>query len=1027
MANVANLIALATTLDAGATDVYNQVGIRHRNVVNPFNSAGWTVAQPRILLPFPTIDDVSPLDDATGIPAGWATWLVGDPGLNWSATDATVYDVYFGTVDPPPLVSTGQSGTRWVPSGELAYSTTYYWKIVAKNIDRETIGPVWSFTTGAPTAPFVPQITSPYSGTINAPLATELDWQVTPGADTYDVMWGVNGAALTEIATDIVESEFDPPPLDYDSVYQWQIIAKNAVGETPGAVWHFWTGPTPPPESAPPLSVLINEEEWSTEVKEASINIRDAQAFEVPNTCSFYTYDPPDEGSFIVVSLGPWRIFAGSVVDVSQTWEEIKANNLWFVSCKGPTRLMEKRRPFGSFENTPADQVVKWLVQNWTEGFTTNHVEENLQPISITFEGLETVPQCLTRVKQMTGATGYVDYDYDVYFFVNELEDLLPPEPLDNNSTYLTTLPPPTRRIDLSQVRTRVFVKGYGTSVPIDIPAIWPLAFIPLPTGEDVKFSLTGGLAISKHIRMQYGIVRAGAAGARVGSSNKPTTAPSTNPTVGTGLSSGVYGYAQTWVTAAGETTPSPTQFITVSDQPVAPPTIPPEVEWDPYGPLRPIGIGPHWMDPNADYRYGYTFRAGAAETTISPITEITTTDSSAGSGDPPISLRMRIHRGIRISQPPPGFDIQFYRSEGDETTLYRMTGPSDGCALDTPDFYHDAYSPDTEDDTPFLSEGSKALLYYLDTSKVPPATNDSILARVKVGSLAVGPTGTTARRIYRTEPDGSQLKLLVEIPNNLAGQEYNDVGTAVLGANVPTSNTSGLVLETEGVIDAGSTTIPVTDINKFAPSSEGGIARIGTQYVKYGSATNDLLTGIPASGFGSLQNQINLGDEIENMPVLIGVEKIGGGQIEGALKAGDPINIFVQVDDVPAQTALGLLERDKDGNPTDGIREYMISDERIREDTAISWGQADLSLFKQAIVSIEYVTRDVKTRSGKTVEIDLPAPTSWVGALTIQDVSISEIDISPGLWPKFTVSAGSIKFDLEDLLRRAKLLTGGQ
>ena len=73
--------------------------------------------------------------------------------LSWSCTDpdgdSLTYDVYLGKTSPPTsILSTAQSSTSITKSG-LDTSSTYYWRIVAKD-NREgtsTSGTVWSFTT----------------------------------------------------------------------------------------------------------------------------------------------------------------------------------------------------------------------------------------------------------------------------------------------------------------------------------------------------------------------------------------------------------------------------------------------------------------------------------------------------------------------------------------------------------------------------------------------------------------------------------------------------------------------------------------------------------------------------------------------------------------------------------------------------------------------------------------------------------------------------------------------------------------
>lgn len=69
--------------------------------------------------------------------------------LVWNeVAGATSYDVYFGTSSNPPSVSSGQTGTSYTINDCLAPNTTYYWKVVPKNVNGEATGcPTWSFTT----------------------------------------------------------------------------------------------------------------------------------------------------------------------------------------------------------------------------------------------------------------------------------------------------------------------------------------------------------------------------------------------------------------------------------------------------------------------------------------------------------------------------------------------------------------------------------------------------------------------------------------------------------------------------------------------------------------------------------------------------------------------------------------------------------------------------------------------------------------------------------------------------------------
>lgn len=71
------------------------------------------------------------------------SWTGGDP----DPQDTVTYNVYFGTTNPPLLISDNQSETTYDP-GTLAYLTPYYWRIIAwDNHGASTVGPIWSFTT----------------------------------------------------------------------------------------------------------------------------------------------------------------------------------------------------------------------------------------------------------------------------------------------------------------------------------------------------------------------------------------------------------------------------------------------------------------------------------------------------------------------------------------------------------------------------------------------------------------------------------------------------------------------------------------------------------------------------------------------------------------------------------------------------------------------------------------------------------------------------------------------------------------
>lgn len=68
--------------------------------------------------------------------------------LKWSSTDVDndplVYDIYVGTINPPPLVLENSTITTYDLT--ITEATTYYWKINVKDdAGGETEGQIWSF------------------------------------------------------------------------------------------------------------------------------------------------------------------------------------------------------------------------------------------------------------------------------------------------------------------------------------------------------------------------------------------------------------------------------------------------------------------------------------------------------------------------------------------------------------------------------------------------------------------------------------------------------------------------------------------------------------------------------------------------------------------------------------------------------------------------------------------------------------------------------------------------------------------
>jgi len=122
------------------TQVTNQVSASVGSSTVLASASDVTTITPMVLPAAPVL--TSP---ANGAPGASVT-----PTLTWAASSgATSYDVYFGTLSAPPLV-TNTAATSYSPPGSLSSGTTYFWQIVARSTAGTASSATWSFTTGGP-------------------------------------------------------------------------------------------------------------------------------------------------------------------------------------------------------------------------------------------------------------------------------------------------------------------------------------------------------------------------------------------------------------------------------------------------------------------------------------------------------------------------------------------------------------------------------------------------------------------------------------------------------------------------------------------------------------------------------------------------------------------------------------------------------------------------------------------------------------------------------------------------------------
>ena len=95
-----------------------------------------------------TPSNPSPADNATNVSINAdLSWTGGDP----DSGDTVTYDVYFEANDSSPdILLCNDASTAFCDPGTLAYSTHYYWYVIAADNHGATqTGPTWDFTTGS--------------------------------------------------------------------------------------------------------------------------------------------------------------------------------------------------------------------------------------------------------------------------------------------------------------------------------------------------------------------------------------------------------------------------------------------------------------------------------------------------------------------------------------------------------------------------------------------------------------------------------------------------------------------------------------------------------------------------------------------------------------------------------------------------------------------------------------------------------------------------------------------------------------
>jgi hypothetical protein len=197
---------------------------------------------------FGTVQLVAGFDNASNPLPRHGTENVTEALLQWTPGEsAQSHNVYFGTNPTPGEEEFMENITEaeYQPPEGLEPMTTYYWRIDEVEADGSVhTGAVWSFAS----APLTAHSPDPCDGAQWIELDANLSWGMGLTAQTHDVYFGTDEAAVTdadesseEFKGNQEQATFEPGLLDAKTTFFWRIdeVEEDSVTKHKGDVWSF--------------------------------------------------------------------------------------------------------------------------------------------------------------------------------------------------------------------------------------------------------------------------------------------------------------------------------------------------------------------------------------------------------------------------------------------------------------------------------------------------------------------------------------------------------------------------------------------------------------------------------------------------------------------------------------------------------------------------------------------------------------------------------------------------------------------
>jgi photosystem II stability/assembly factor-like uncharacterized protein/transposase-like protein len=271
---------------------------------------------------------ISPTNSATNQPL--------TTSLTWNAvTGASTYRIQLSTsfTFTNTVVDDSTVASALKAIGTLSTSTTYYWRINAKNAGGTSAwSDIWSFAT-VPPAAGAPTLVSPTNSATNQPLSMSLTWNPVAGAATYRVQLSTSASFASTVIDDSLLTSISQSvgPLSANSTYYWRVNTSNVGGISAwSAQWSFTTIPPVPNQvslSSPANATVI--------VVDSVYLVWNKSPFSVDKYCLEMFTDSLMNGRFLIDSTitDTARIQKNIANNISYWWQ-VKAHNIagWGIS-----------------------------------------------------------------------------------------------------------------------------------------------------------------------------------------------------------------------------------------------------------------------------------------------------------------------------------------------------------------------------------------------------------------------------------------------------------------------------------------------------------------------------------------------------------------------------------------------------------------------------------------------------------------------------------------------------------------------